>query len=122
MHGDPKTKKLIQCLYGSILLGVADLRKDSPSYLNTRLYLLNDKNRHQILVPQGCINGHLVLSDTCVFSYKQTEIYSGAEKQISVRYDDPWLNIPWSIDNPILSTRDSNAKYLKDMDKECRKL
>ena len=122
MHGDSKTKKLIQCLYGSILLGVADLREDSPSYLETRLYLLDDKNRHQVLVPEGCINGHLVLSDVCVFSYKQTELYSGAENQISVRYDDPWLNIKWSIKDPILSTRDSNAKYLKDMGEKCRKL
>ena len=62
MHGDPETKKLIQCLYGSILLGVADLRADSPSYL------------------------------------------------------------PWRVENPLLSERDANALYLKDMEEKCRKL
>tara|TARA_R110000796_G_scaffold83229_1_gene182235 strand:+ start:5478 stop:6020 length:543 start_codon:yes stop_codon:yes gene_type:complete len=122
LHGDSKTKKFIQCLQGSILLAVADLRKDSASYLQTRLYPVNDKNRMQVLVPEGCINGHLVLSDSCIFSYKQTEIYSGQNNQISVRYDDPWLNIPWRIENPILSTRDSQAQYLKDMDEKCRTL
>ena len=122
MHGDPETKKLIQCLHGSILLGVADLRADSPSYLHTRLYALNDKNRHQVLVPEGCVNGHLVLSDSCIFSYKQTKLYSGAANQISVRYDDPWLEIPWRVENPLLSERDANALYLKDMEEECRKL
>tara|TARA_R110000824_G_scaffold337369_2_gene523920 strand:- start:286 stop:828 length:543 start_codon:yes stop_codon:yes gene_type:complete len=122
MHGDSKTKKLIQCLHGNILLGVADLRADSPSYLQTRLYALNDKNRQQVLVPEGCINGHLVLSDTCVFSYKQTELYSGAANQISVRYDDPWLNIPWQVESPLLSVRDSQAQHLKDMEEKCRKL
>ncbi len=122
MHGDSETKKLIQCLYGSILLGVADLRKDSPSYLKTRLYLLDDKNRHQVLVPEGCINGHFALTDKCVFSYKQTKLYTGAQNQISVRYNDPWLNIPWGIKDPILSKRDSNAKFLQDMEEECRKL
>lgn len=122
LHGDSKTKKLIQCLYGDILLAVADLRKESPSYLQTRLYALNDKNRKQVLVPEGCINGHLVLSDICVFSYKQTELYSGASNQISVRYDDPWLNIAWQVESPLLSVRDSNAKHLKDMEEKCRKL
>ena len=122
LHGDSKTKKLIQCLQGSILLAVADLRKNSSSYLKTRAYAVNDKNRLQVLVPEGCVNGHLVLSDSCIFSYKQTELYSGAENQISVRYDDPWLKIPWQIDNPILSIRDSSAPYLKDMEEKCRKL
>jgi len=64
----------------------------------------------------------LVLSDSCIFSYKQTELYTGQENQISVRYDDPWLNIPWRVENPLLSTRDSQAKHLKDMEEECRKL
>lgn len=121
LHGDSKTKKFIQCIQGSILLAVADLRP-GPSYLKTRLYAINDRNRTQVLVPEGCINGHLVLTDSCIFSYKQTEIYSGQANQISVRFDDPWLNIPWRIENPLLSTRDSNAKFLKDMDEQCRML
>lgn len=122
MHGDSNTKKLIQCLHGGILLGVADLRKDSPSYLQSRLYFLNDKNRQQVLVPEGCVNGHYVLTDTCIFSYKQTELYSGAHNQISVRYDDPWIKVPWGVKDPILSNRDSSAKFLKEMDEKCRKL
>jgi dTDP-4-dehydrorhamnose 3,5-epimerase len=122
MHGDPETKKLIQCLHGSILLGVSDLRKNSSSYLKSRLYLLDDRNRHQVLVPGGCINGHYVLTETCIFSYKQTKLYTGAENQISVRYDDPWINIPWGIREPILSNRDSNAQFLKNMDEKCRTL
>ena len=63
-----------------------------------------------------------MLTDTCIFSYKQTKLYTGAKNQISVRYDDPWIKVPWGIKDPILSDRDSNAKFLKDMDKECRKL
>ena len=104
------------------MLAVADLRDGSPSYLQTRMYALNDKNRKQVVVPAGCINGHLVLSDTCIFSYKQNQLYSGAENQISVRYDDPWLDFKWQVPNPLLSVRDSSATYLEDMDEQCRKL
>ena len=122
LHGDSKTLKLISCLHGDILLAVADLRSGSPSYMQTRMYALNDKNRKQVVVPAGCINGHLVLSDKCIFSYKQNQLYSGAQNQISVRYDDPWLNLPWQVSSPLLSVRDSNATFLKDMDEKCRKL
>ena len=90
--------------------------------MQTRMYALNDKNRKQVVVPAGCINGHLVLSDKCIFSYKQNQLYSGAQNQISVRYNDPWLNLPWQVSNPLLSVRDSNATFLKDMDEKCRKL
>ena len=33
MHGDDKTHKLIQCLYGSVFMAIVDFRKDSPNYL-----------------------------------------------------------------------------------------
>jgi len=122
LHGDSKTKKLIQCLYGEIMLAVADLRESSPSYLKVQTFMVNDKNRIQVLVPEGCVNGHLCLSRKCIFSYKQTELYSGAQNQISVRFDDPWLNIPWPAKTPILSSRDYEALYLKDMEERCRKL
>ena len=88
------------------------MRKDSPSYLKWVQYAVNDKNRTQILVPAGCANGHLVMSETAIFSYKQSEYYTGAENQFTVRWDDPKLNIAWPIDNPILSSRDKNAKSL----------
>ncbi len=114
LHGDEKTWKLIQCLFGEIFEVVVDLRKNSPTYLNWQGFALNDKNRYQLLIPAGCINGHLCLSDMCLFSYKQTEYYTGAENQLSIKWDDPLLNIHWPINNPILSDRDNTAKYLND--------
>jgi dTDP-4-dehydrorhamnose 3,5-epimerase len=112
LHGDSKTWKLIQCLHGSILVTVVDMRKDSPSYLKWVQYSINDKNRTQILVPAGCANGHLVMSESAIFSYKQSEYYTGAKDQFTVRWDDPSLNITWPINNPILSLRDSQAQNI----------
>jgi dTDP-4-dehydrorhamnose 3,5-epimerase len=88
------------------------MRKDSPSYSKWVQYAINDKNRTQILVPAGCANGHLVMSETAIFSYKQSEYYTGAQNQFTVRWDDPSLNITWPINNPILSLRDSQAKNI----------
>ena len=112
LHGDNKTWKLVSCIYGSLLQVVVDMNYDSATYLDWELFSINDKNRQQILVPPGYANGHLVMSDFGIFSYKQSTLYGGAEEQFTVKWNDPKINIPWPINNPILSSRDKNAKEL----------
>jgi len=113
LHGDSKTWKLIQCLYGKIYFAVVDLRVESKSYKNIQTFTLSADMRKQILVPAGCANGHLVLSEEAIFSYKQSEIYSGMSSQFTLRWDHPEFNIKWPVLNPILSQRDSTAEFLK---------
>ena len=112
LHGDPKTWKLVQCLFGEFFLVVADMRKDSLAYFKWQSFSLNDQNRMQVLIPAGCGNGHLCLSEKCIFSYKQSQLYDGGASQFTIKWDEPKLNIQWPIKNPILSQRDSSAKYL----------
>ena len=112
LHGDDKTWKLIQCLWGEIFVAVADMRTDSPTYLQWDSFSVSDKNRLQLLIPAGCANGHLCLSEKCIFSYKQSQYYSGSENQFTVRWDDPKLNISWPVSDPLLSERDSTAKFI----------
>jgi dTDP-4-dehydrorhamnose 3,5-epimerase len=109
LHGDDKTWKLIQCLYGEIYYVVVDLRTNSETYLQWEAFTLNDKNRNQVLVPAGCANGHLVMSTECIFSYKQSQLYSGMENQFTLKWDDPKIGIFWPIKDPILSERDKGA-------------
>lgn len=112
LHGDFETWKLVQCTYGSLLQVIVDMRSDSKTYLKYEMFSITDKNRNQILIPPGFANGHLVMSEIGIFSYKQSTLYVGADAQFTVRWDDPKLNIPWPITNPILSLRDKNAKLL----------
>jgi dTDP-4-dehydrorhamnose 3,5-epimerase len=112
LHGDFVTWKLVQCLYGSLLQVVVDMRPDSKTYLKYDTFSINDKNRNQILVPPGFANGHLVMSDFGIFSYKQSTLYTGADKQFTVKWNDPKINILWPIENPILSSRDKNVTSL----------
>ena len=109
LHGDDKTWKLVSCIYGSLLQVVVDMRESSDTYLEYDMFSINDKNRSQILIPPGFANGHLVMSDFGIFSYKQSTLYGGPSEQFTVKWNDPKLNIPWPIDNPILSSRDKNA-------------
>jgi dTDP-4-dehydrorhamnose 3,5-epimerase len=108
LHGDNKTWKLIQCLYGEIYVAIVDMRKNSPTFEKFQTFAINDNNRYQLLIPPGVANGHLCLSDKCIFSYKQSEYYSGAENQFTVKWNK--YPIYWPIKDPILSERDANAK------------
>lgn len=112
LHGDAKTWKLIQCLWGEILIAVADMRKNSSTYLQWEMFSVTDKNRFQILVPAGCANGHLCISEKCLFSYKQSQYYSGSGNQFTVKWNDPKLGISWPVKDPLLSARDSNVKFI----------
>lgn len=110
LHGDHATWKLVSCLYGEIYFIVLDTREDSLSFGKWESFLLNDKNFRQILVPPGCVNGHLVLSEKAIFHYKQTTYYS--KNQFTVRWNDPKYGIWWPNLNPILSMRDEFGHYV----------
>jgi len=109
LHGDPHTAKLIACLSGQIQLAILDLRKDSETYGNVETFLISDYDPTVVIVPAGCVNAHLCLSDKCVFYYKWSEHYKGPDEQVTIAWDDPELDIDWVIDNPILSERDKNG-------------
>jgi dTDP-4-dehydrorhamnose 3,5-epimerase len=104
-HGDTKTWKLIQVLYGTVLFAVIDTRKDSPSFNNCFSTILSLENKIQVLVPKGCVNAHLCLSDECVFHYKLTHEYVSQEDQIHVHWQSS--EVLWPVKNPIVSQRDS---------------
>lgn len=105
LHGDEKTWKLVSCLYGTFYFVVVNCDKASPDFGKWQSFLLSDKNRLQVLVPPKYGNGHLVLSESAIFSYKQSQYYDRAS-QFSYRWNDPALNVWWPIKHPILSQRD----------------
>ena len=108
IHGDLKTWKLISCLHGSFYLVVVNNNKDSPEYRKWTSFTLSDMNHLQVLIPPGFGNGHLVLSDSAIFHYKQTTEYE-RESQFTISFDDPDYNIWWPIKDPIVSMRDRGA-------------
>ncbi len=114
LHGDYKTDKLITCLHGEIFLAVVDIRKESPQYKKTMTFRISDKNPKMILVPAGCLNGHLCISEKCVFFYKWSKKYTNPEEQITVKWNDDEINIKWPVRHPILSNRDMRGKNLQE--------
>ena len=114
LHGDGKAFKLITCLHGEIYLVVVDNREWSPTYLKWDSIVLSSNNKKSILVPPRFGNGHLVLSESATFFYKWAYKgeYPDVKDQFSINWRDPKVNIHWPIDNPILSERDKNSKFI----------
>ena len=106
IHYDDCTWKLIQCLHGEIFFVVIDLREDSETYLRWDSFTLSDQNRLQVLVPPRHGNGHLVLSESCIFHYKLSEYYDSDRERI-FRWDDERAAIEWPVREPVLSQKDA---------------
>jgi dTDP-4-dehydrorhamnose 3,5-epimerase len=116
LHGDGAADKLISCLYGTIQLAVVDARKNSPTRGVVETFILSDKEPRYVFVPAGCLNGHLCLSDRCIFWYKWSQKYTGAETQETVLWKDEDLKIPWICKDPMLSDRDKNGNSFKEVE------
>jgi dTDP-4-dehydrorhamnose 3,5-epimerase len=108
LHGDQRTWKLISCLHGKFYLVVLNYDQSSPQFGRWQAFTLSDRNRLQVLVPPKFGNGHLVLSEEAIFSYKQSTYYDRAG-QFTVGWDDPRFKIRWPIKDPIMSERDARG-------------
>ena len=105
--------KLVRTLQGSILDVVVDLRKHQPTFGKSFTVELSEKNKRQILVPQGFAHGFLVLSDEAEILYKCDEVYH-PESEGGINCKDPNLIIDWgfSLADVILSKRDQQHPAL----------
>ena len=107
IHGDDCTTKLVSCLYGTIYLVILNNDPDSTQYKQWTSVTLSDKNRKQVLIPPKFGNGHVVMSDHAVFSYK-LDSYHNYSNQFTIRWNDEEAhNIWWPVKKPITSLRDS---------------
>lgn len=110
LHGDYITDKLVSCVFGRIYLVVVDQRIGSVTFGEWESFVLEETTKCQVFIPKGMLNGHLCLSDRCIFTYKTTAYFTKVEDQITRKWNDPEFSIWWPISNPRLSERDDCAK------------
>lgn len=104
--------KLVGVVSGSVLDIAVDLRKDSPTYLQSFKIVLSEPNEF-FLIPRGFAHGYYTLEDHTIFHYAVDNFYS-PEHEGGLRYDDPVINIDWGFtDTPIISNKDLQQPYLK---------
>ena len=111
-----KTKpqgKLVRAVTGAVYDVAVDVNPLSPTYGKYEGVILSDENKKQFWVPPGYAHGFLVLTDTADFEYKCTDYYD-PEDEGGIVWNDPDVNIPWPLDDVMLSAKDKILPQLKD--------
>ena len=98
--------KLVRVIKGKVLDVAVDIRKGSPTYGQHYSVLLTGDNHRQYFIPEGFAHGFVALEDNSIFTYKCSQFYH-KEAEMSIRYNDPILNIDWGLDEaPIMTEKD----------------
>jgi len=103
--------KLVRVTSGEVYDVAVDMRENSASFGQWVGVILSAENKRQLWVPEGFAHGFYVISAEAEFVYKCTDIYN-PNAEVSVKWDDPTLNIDWPLVNniaPQLSTKDQQG-------------
>ena len=107
MHWHNHHHDLIAPAAGTLLLGLSDLRRGSPTEGTAELLELDARRPAAALVPPGVAHG-LYSREPTVTLYAVSR-YWDADDELGVVFDDPDLGVPWPVsrDEVVLSERDA---------------
>ena len=88
--------KLVRCVNGSVVHVAVDLRPTSPTYRQWMTVILDDAANRSVWLPPGLAHGYQALTETADVCCRINRIHR-AEYEITIRYDDPDLAIPWPL-------------------------
>ena len=97
--------KLVRCTRGSAFDLVADVRPDSPTYLQWFGITLTADNGKMLFVPEGCAHGCLSLEDKSEINYLASARYA-PDCARGRRFDDPSIAIEWPVPVSVSSEQD----------------
>ncbi len=107
--------KLVRCLRGRIFDVAVDIRRSSPTYGKWVAVELAENDGRMLYIPEGFAHGYLTLTERCEVLYK-TSGYYAPQYDRGFRWNDPEVGISWPINDPILSSKDALASFLKSAD------
>ena len=106
--------KLVRCSSGAVFDVVVDLRPGSPSYGRWLSFDLTGENQRSVYIPPGCAHGFQALSSPADTSYRIDRAHDPSE-DLTIRYDDPDLAIPWPLPVTLQSAADRTAPPLAEL-------
>jgi dTDP-4-dehydrorhamnose 3,5-epimerase len=107
--------KLVTVLEGEVFDVAVDVRIGSPHFGKSTSVTLSGANKRQLFIPRGFAHGFCVTSETALFMYKCSDLYSPGT-ELGILYSDPDLGIAWPISDPTVSDKDGRYPRLRDVD------
>ncbi|MCY1352467.1 dTDP-4-dehydrorhamnose 3,5-epimerase [compost metagenome] len=106
--------KLVSVSRGAVYDVAVDINPESPTCGQFVGVELSDDNHHQLWIPPGYAHGFCVLSEVADFQYKCTDLYFPADEG-GLIWNDPDVNIPWPVTEPLLSEKDKLNPSLREL-------
>lgn len=107
-HSDTK---IVTCIQGEIHDVAVDIRKGSPTFLQSHTEVLSAENQSSLFIPDGFAHGYQTLTDNCeLFYIHSTSYVPDAEGVINAL--DPMLALDWPLEVAEISERDRNQPML----------
>lgn len=103
--------KLVRVLDGEVMDVIVDLRRSSPTFGQWHHTMLSAENRQMIYIPRGFGHAFQVVSDSATVLYKVDNVYA-PDSQGGLIWNDPTLNVPWPVAQPLLSEKDGQLPAL----------
>ncbi len=101
------------CVTGTVQVGLADLRPDSPTFRRTETLEIGEHNTSGIFIPVGVAHGFLALTEAAL-AYNVDNYYDNSDEH-GVAWDDPGLAVDWKWSEPVLSDRDRRNPALAEL-------
>lgn len=99
---------------GNIRVGMVDLRPSSSTYMATQTLEIGDGNNVGVFVPIGVAHGFFALTDATLM-YMVNNYYNGGKDENGVAWNDPTIKLDWGVTEPLLSPRDQQNRFLRDI-------
>lgn len=106
--------KFVTVIKGRIFDVVVDIRPESETFGKFLTTIIDDEKKQILFIPEGFAHGFCALGEENILLYKLSKTYS-FENSFGIIWNDPKLNIPWPVDNPLLSNGDKSHKKFDDI-------
>lgn len=103
--------KLVMVVRGEIVDVAVDIRAKSETFKKWVSLNLSKKSRLALWIPPGFAHGFFATENSNVIYLSTNEF--NREYDSGIRWNDPDIGIKWPTENPVLSEKDKNLKFLK---------
>ena len=116
MHLHKRHDEYFCITQGACLVGLKDIRPESPTYFQSSLYQLSGNDLASLVFPKGVLHGWYFFEPS-IHIQAVSESYRdyGHDDNWGCYWGDPELDIPWNFENPVISERSKNFPNLKNL-------
>ncbi|MFN2135348.1 MAG: dTDP-4-dehydrorhamnose 3,5-epimerase family protein [Candidatus Promineifilaceae bacterium] len=100
---------------GSMRVALVDIRRQSPTYLNSYVIEMGEPHDRGLYIPSGVAHGFVAVTSVTL-TYTVDKYFDGGKDEFGVAWNDPAFNLNWGVQEPILSGRDLANPLLRDID------